>query len=62
MLEVLVVRNGTVGELRVAGSSGYSVLDNAAAAAVREWVFDPGRRGEEATDMWVRVPIRFALQ
>ncbi len=61
VLEVLVNRKGRVGELRVFSSSGYTLLDKAAMAAVEDWLFEPGRRGEESVAMWVRVPIRFVL-
>ncbi|MDX1765250.1 MAG: energy transducer TonB [bacterium] len=62
VLEVLVDRQGRVGDLRVLSSSGYALLDKAATAAVKGWRFEPGRRGAEAVDMWVRVPIRFVLE
>jgi hypothetical protein len=31
-------------------------------AAVEKWLFEPGRRGDEAVAMRVRVPIRFVLE
>jgi len=61
-LDVLVNRRGGVNEVRLAESSGHALLDRAAMAAVQTWLFQPGKRGEENIDMWVRVPIRFALQ
>jgi len=33
-----------------------------AEAALKEWRFVPGREGDRAVDMWVTVPIRFALK
>ncbi|RJX27100.1 MAG: energy transducer TonB [Desulfurivibrio sp.] len=60
-LEVLVNSSGGVNEVRLAESSGHDLLDRAAMAAVQSWLFAPGRRGEQTIDMWVRVPIRFAL-
>jgi protein TonB len=62
LLEVLVNREGEVEDLRVLQSSGFQVLDRAAAAAVRKWGFEPGRKGDIAVDMWVKVPIRFRLK
>ncbi len=62
LLEGLVNRSGRVGDLRVFSSSGYPLLDDAAKAAVEKWLFEPGRRGDEAVPTWVRVPIRFVLE
>ena len=62
MLEVLVNRKGKVGNLRVCESSGYGMLDRAAMEAVEDWLFEPGKRGDETVDMWVKVPIRFQLK
>jgi len=62
LLEVLVDSQGRVGELRVFQSCGYEVLDRAALAAVQDWLFEPGRLGDDKVDMWVRVPVRFQLR
>lgn len=62
ILEVLVNARGTVDELRVSRSSGFKVLDRAALRAVKIWLFEPGRQGERAVAMWVKVPVRFQLQ
>ena len=62
VLEVLVNREGKVKELTLSASSGYSVLDQAALASVKTWLFDPGTRGGEKVDMWVKVPVRFHLE
>ncbi len=62
LLEVLVTEEGSVGELRVARSSGHDVLDRAAEQTVREWRFDPGRKGNLPVAMRVGIPVRFRLQ
>jgi periplasmic protein TonB len=62
VLEVLVTREGKVKEAKLSASSGYSVLDQAALASVTAWLFDPGTRGGEKVDMWVKVPVRFQLE
>jgi protein TonB len=62
VLEVLVNREGKVRELSLSASSGYSVLDEAALTSVKNWLFDPGTRGGEKVDMWVKVPVRFKLE
>jgi len=61
ILEVLVDRDGRVGDQRISESSGYSILDRAAMASVKGWAFVPGMRGDQKVEMWVRVPIRFQL-
>lgn len=62
VLDVLVSREGRVKELSLSASSGYSVLDQAALTSVKTWLFNPGTRGGEEVDMWVKVPVRFKLE
>ncbi|MFO7972403.1 MAG: energy transducer TonB [Desulfobacterales bacterium] len=62
MLEVLVGPSGNVIELHVLSSSGYPILDRAAKSSVKNWTFEPGMRGQQKVEMWVRVPIRFELK
>jgi protein TonB len=62
VLEVLVGPLGNVIELHVLSSSGYPILDRAAKSSVKNWTFEPGMRGQEKVEMWVRVPIRFELK
>jgi protein TonB len=60
-LRVLVDAGGSVADVRLAGSSGHSILDQAAMNSVRSWSFRPGTSGGRPTQMWVEVPVRFAL-
>ncbi|MEW6664655.1 MAG: energy transducer TonB [Thermodesulfobacteriota bacterium] len=62
LLDVLVNSLGRVKDLRVSQSSGHDLLDQAALAAVRAWTYEPARRGDEAVEMWVKVPVRFELR
>ena len=62
VLEVFVREDGRVGDLRIAESSNYSLLDRAALQAVRRWLFEPARRGNHQVAMWGKVPIRFHLE
>lgn len=62
VLEVLVNQEGRVGDLRLLQSSGHPVLDRTAMASVKNWLFEPGLRGDKKVEMWVRVPIRFQLR
>jgi len=61
VLEVLINKQGKVIDLRVFSSSGYSILDKTAISSVKKWLFEPGMRGNDKIEMWVRVPIRFKL-
>ncbi|MFH1293525.1 MAG: energy transducer TonB, partial [Pseudomonadota bacterium] len=62
MLSVKVLVDGNVGELRIKGTSGHSILDRAAVKAVKKWKFKPAFRGEVPVPMWVEVPVRFVIK
>lgn len=62
VLEVLVDQEGRVEDLRLFRSSKHKILDRAAMASVKEWLFEPGMRGDKPVEMWVRIPIRFQLK
>lgn len=62
LLEVLVKKDGKVGSIRLAGSSGYEILDRTAIKGVRNWLFHPAKRGDELVEMWVKIPVRFQLR
>lgn len=61
-LAVLVGKDGRVLDLKIDQSSGFRILDRAAAKAVRTWRFEPAKSGSKAIAMWVEVPIRFQLK
>ena len=61
-LAVTVDRDGLPLEIRIRQSSGFEVLDREAQRAVRQWRFEPARRGGIAVTGEVVVPIRFRLQ
>jgi protein TonB len=62
VLEVLVNTEGKVADYRIIRSCGHSVLDKAAMKSIRNWLFEPGMKGEIKVEMWVKVPIRFQLK
>jgi protein TonB len=62
VMEVFVDREGRVRDLNLFQSSGHKVLDRAAMKAVKGWLFEPARRGEEKVDMWVKIPLTFRLK
>ncbi len=62
ILNVLVNKEGRVDNLMLFETCGYSILDNAALEAVKDWVFEPGKEGDKPVEMWVQVPVRFELK
>jgi protein TonB len=60
-LKVHVLANGHPDHIVIASSSGHESLDDAAIEAVANWSFVPARRGGQAIDGWVRVPVDFKL-
>jgi len=62
VLKVLVSKTGHPLKVVLERSSGSSILDKSAMKAVRNWVFKPGKLNGAAIDMWVRVPVVYALK
>lgn len=61
LLRVRVDANGLAREVEVQASSGYARLDRIARETVARWRFVPARRGAEAVESWVVVPVSFRL-
>lgn len=59
-LFVVVLADGTVGDVQVAESGGQD-FDDAAIAAVRNWNFEPALRGDTPVDSRIRIPFSFRL-
>lgn len=62
MVKVLVSPAGTVQDIKIARSSGYDRLDNAALSAIKHWRFSPAKQAGEPVAAWVMVPIPFILK
>ena len=62
LLRVEVLANGKVGRIKIATSSGFDVLDQAALVSVRDWTFVPGTQNGKNMRQWVMVPIKFSLR
>jgi protein TonB len=60
-LRVLVRADGRVEQLAVERSSGYEILDRAAADSVKEWAFFPAKKSGKPVESWVLLPVKFAL-
>src|SRR5471032_405990 len=61
LLKVHVLANGRADHVALVSTSGHPSLDDAATEAVADWSFVPARRGTQAIDVWVQVPIDFKL-
>ena len=61
ILEIVVQRDGTVGEVRILQSLGDG-LDQSAVEAVRRWRFEPARRLGSLVDVLVEVAVEFRLR
>ena len=61
LLDVHILPDGSVGEVRLRQTSGHRRLDEAALAAVRRWRYVPAQRGGEAIPYWYIQPIVFSL-
>jgi periplasmic protein TonB len=62
ILMVEVRPDGSVGEITVKNSSGSTLLDQAAIAAVREWLFRPAYAQGQPVRSIVEVPFNFRLK
>ena len=61
VLEVVVLANGEVGDIRVVRSLSYG-LDETAVNAMRQWRFHPARRQGVTVDVVVEVAMEFRLR
>lgn len=62
LLRAMINTDGTVAQLSVQKTSGFSRLDQAALETVKHWRFVPARRGSQIVPAWVVVPISFSLE
>jgi len=61
LMEIVVLGDGTVGEVRLLRGLGFG-LDERAVAAVRQWRFSPARRAGVPVDVVVEVAMEFTLR
>lgn len=59
LVQALVGKDGRVRDTRVVKS--IPMLDQAAVAAVKQWVFKPALSNNKPVAVWVAVPVRFTL-
>ncbi|PPD10762.1 energy transducer TonB [Methylophilus sp.] len=61
LMKVLVSAEGRPETVDVISSSGFERLDKAAVNAVKQWRFEPARKGGKALSAYVNVPLSFSL-
>ncbi len=62
VLRVSVNAQGSADNVEIRTSSGSQRLDESAQKTVRNWKFIPAKRGDNAVQSWVLVPIIFKLE
>jgi TonB family protein len=62
ILSVEVSSEGRCTNIQIVKSTGYSILDNAALAAVKQWSFKPASLLNVPIVVWVEIPITFKLK
>lgn len=62
MLRLKICETGNVVEATVEGSSGHSILDDSALAAVRQWKFAPPYDGRQYLSVEVLQAVQFKLK
>jgi len=58
-VDVLVKRDGRIGDARIVVSSGDAVIDASTLKAVTSWRLEPGRLNGKPADMWGLFTITF---
>ena len=61
MIEMVVLTDGKVGEIKVLQCTRPKMgFEEAAVAAVKKWRFEPGRIGDEPAEVTLRIRLNFA--
>lgn len=62
ILDVLILVDGRVGDIRIKQSSGFKRLDRSAIKAVKRWRYTPAQQRGKAIEYWYQQPIAFSLR
>jgi len=62
ILKILIDKEGKVQEIQIFESSGYETFDQIAVKSVRQWRFEPARKGNQQRESWVLLPINFQMK
>ena len=61
-LDIYILADGSVGEIKLKRSSGYDRLDQSAMDAVRRWHYIPARKGNQPIPYWYVQPVSFGFK
>ncbi|HEY1058233.1 MAG TPA: energy transducer TonB [Limnobacter sp.] len=61
LVDVYILPDGSVGDLKLNKSSGFARLDDAAMTAVKKWKYVPAKRGNQPIAFWYVQPVSFVL-
>ncbi len=62
LVRALVKKDGTTSQVRVPTGKGVAPdLDRAAVEAIRQWTFTPGTKKGKPVDVYIMIPVKFAL-
>ncbi len=61
VLKVYVEKDGVPSKIEVRTSSGFKILDDAAADTVIDWQFEPAQSRVGNISTWITIPIHFKL-
>lgn len=62
IVQVVVSTEGRALDVKLQKTSGFDRLDQAAVKAVKRWRFVPAKRGTQAVQSTVNVPVQFSLK
>jgi protein TonB len=62
VLELEVLEDGAVGQVRLAQSSTFDSLDESALVTVKKWKYLPAQKGGKIVKQWIRVSILFEVK
>ena len=62
VLELEVLEDGAVGQVRLAQSSTVESLDESALTTVKKWKYSPAQKGGQIVKQWIRVSILFEVK
>jgi len=62
VLELEVLEDGAVGQVRLAQSSTVESLDESALTTVKKWKYSPAQKGGQLVKQWIRVSILFEVK
>ncbi len=62
ILDIEILSSGSVGDVKIFSSSGYTLLDKAAQDAVLQWRFNPACFNNHAVSIRRKIPVVFKLR